>query len=90
MSIVTALLLVHSTDAAAQDYSLDQLLRIESLILSKDANGLLRYFRENPEVLAGNDSFAQEMRSLQFQLERELRTQFRGGPGRQRTASSQY
>lgn len=91
LSVVTALLLAHSaTDATAQDYSLDQLLRVEDLILNKDAAGLLLYFQNNPELLAGNSSFAQEMRTLRVELEIELRNQFRVSTDRRQVGVSQY
>ena len=90
LSVVTAMLLAHGTDASAQDYSLDQLLRVESLILNRDANGLLQYFQNNPELLAGGDSFSQEMRGLKVQLESELRNQFRARPGRAQRGASSY
>lgn len=61
IAIVTALILLSGRIAGAQ-YSLEQLQQIERYILSKDCDSLWVLLRTNPELMAGTDPLAQELR----------------------------
>lgn len=76
LAVVTALILVSGASANAQDYSLDELLAVERLILSKDVEALKSYLESNPALLLGDDAFARELRTLKQQLDDELLAEF--------------
>lgn len=63
LTIVTALILM-SGQAAWAEYSLEQLQEIERHILSKNSFALAEMLRENPDLMAGDDPLAQELRTF--------------------------
>ena len=63
-AVITALMLSGWSHEACAKYSLLQLQVIEQLILDKDCGALLRYLAENPELMAGEDVLARELRSF--------------------------
>lgn len=75
LAVVTALVLAAGR-TAAQEYSLEQVLEVERLILAKDVEALKLYLEGNPALLLGDDAFAAELRLLKRQIDEELVTQF--------------
>ena len=63
-AVITALMLSGWSHEACAKYNLRQLQVIEQLILDKDCGALLRYLAENPELMAGEDELARELRSF--------------------------
>lgn len=64
IALVTALLLLGGNSRALADYSLEQLRAIELLILSKNSAGLGDYLVAHPQMTAGSDALAVELRAF--------------------------
>lgn len=62
IAIITALMIVAGTPGARAEYSLAQLQDIERLIVSRDCASLWAYLQINPDILAGDDPLALELR----------------------------
>ena len=69
LTIITALILLQGQMARAE-YSLEQLQEIERYVMSKNSAALESLLRSNPELMAGNDPLAKELRSF---MENNLR-----------------
>ena len=63
-AVVTALILFGGTHAGREEFSLPQLRAIEQYIFSRDCGGLMDYLVVNPDIMAGTDPLAQELRSF--------------------------
>lgn len=63
IAIVTALILM-SGQAAFAEYSLAQLQEIERYILTKNNAALMLLLQSHPELMAGDDPLAQELRAF--------------------------
>lgn len=61
---ITALMFLVSTQGANAAFNLAQLQIIEQLILSRDCGALLTYLNNNPNIMAGSDPLARELRSF--------------------------
>ena len=72
LTIITALILLQGQVARAE-YSLEQLQEIERYVMSKNSAALETLLRSNPELMAGNDPLAKELRSF---MENNLRQPF--------------
>lgn len=63
IAIITALILMSGQGAFAE-YSLAQLQEIERYILTKNNSALLILLQANPDLMAGDDPLAQELRAF--------------------------
>jgi hypothetical protein len=72
MAIVTALLLMSGIARGQTGASLADLEEIDRLISSKNCNALWSYVRQRPELMAGNDALARELRVFVQSTERGM------------------
>jgi hypothetical protein len=63
LALVTALTCLAALRANAS-YSVEQLLEIEQLIVSRDCGGLRSYLDQYPSLLDGSDALSDELRSF--------------------------
>ncbi len=70
IAVVTALVLLGGTGSSRADYDLSQLQAIEGLISSRNCEGLWLYVKSNPEIIAGADPLANELRTFVAATER--------------------
>jgi hypothetical protein len=70
IAVVTALVLLGGTGSSRADYDLSQLQAIEGLISSRNCEGLWLYVKSNPEIIAGGDPLANELRTFVTATER--------------------
>ena len=70
IAVVTALVLLGGTGSSRADYDLSQLQAIEGLISSRNCEGLWLYVKSNPEITAGGDPLANELRPFLAATER--------------------
>lgn len=63
IAIVTALILM-SGQASFAEYSLAQLQEIERYVMTKNNDALMLLLQAHPELMAGEDPLAQELRSF--------------------------
>ncbi|MBT8408285.1 MAG: hypothetical protein KJN93_01510 [Alphaproteobacteria bacterium] len=64
LAVITALCLFGGQGHAQARYTVEQLLEIEQLIVSKDCTALRGYLAVNPEVMVGSDPLAIELRKF--------------------------
>lgn len=69
-AVVTALVLLGSTGSGRAEYSLTQLQAIESLISSRNCEGLWLFVKSNPTLMVGTDPLASELRTFVAATER--------------------
>jgi len=70
MAIITALMMMAGTTPARAAYDIGQLQQIEKYIVSKDCGALWQYLVANPEIMAGGDALARELRVFVTATER--------------------
>lgn len=70
IAVVTALVLLTTAVPVRAGYTLDQLQDIESLISSRNCEGLWLFVKSNPEIMQGNDPLANELRVFVAATER--------------------
>jgi hypothetical protein len=64
IALVTALSCLAAMRGAHASYSVEQLIEIERLIVSRDCGALRRYIDRNPTLLSGGDALSDELRSF--------------------------
>lgn len=64
VAILTALLMLGTGSRALAAYSLDQLKEIEKLVMSRDTAALGAYLDAHPDITAGSDPLATELRNF--------------------------
>lgn len=64
VAIITALTCLAGGSGAFAAYTMEQLVEIERLIVSKDCGGLRAYIDQYPSLLVGEDALADELRSF--------------------------
>jgi hypothetical protein len=64
VAIITALTCLAGARGVYAAYTVDQLVEIERLIVSKDCGGLRAYIDQYPALLVGEDALADELRSF--------------------------
>jgi hypothetical protein len=72
IAIVTALLMISGVARGQSGYSLADLEEIDRLISGKDCTSLWSYVRARPELMAGNDALARELRVFVQSTERGM------------------
>jgi hypothetical protein len=82
VAIITALTCLAGARGAYAAYTMDQLVEIERLIVSKDCGGLRNYIDDNPALLEGEDALADELRSFAAGIDTGLIAclSYRSGP----------
>lgn len=70
IAVVTVLVLTGASGPGRAEYTLPQLLAIESLISSRNCEGLWLYVKSNPGIMEGNDPLANELRVFVSATER--------------------
>ena len=64
IALVTALTCLAALRGAHASYSVDQLVEIERLIVSRDCGGLRGYLDRHPALLDGGDALSVELRNF--------------------------
>ncbi|WP_170409162.1 hypothetical protein [Ruegeria atlantica] len=64
IGIVTALLLLSTTQNARAEITLEHLLAIDQMLSTNDIQALYSYLDKNPELLTGEDELSLELRSF--------------------------
>ncbi|MEL6517751.1 MAG: hypothetical protein AAFR34_02730 [Pseudomonadota bacterium] len=64
VAVITALAFLTGNSAAHASFSLDDLLEIERLVMSKDCGALRVYLEVNPALMDGSDPLARELRNF--------------------------
>jgi hypothetical protein len=81
VAIITALTCLAGAKGVYAAYSMDQLVEIERLIVSKDCGGLRAYIGQYPSLLEGEDALADELRSFVSGIDTGLITCLAYRPG---------
>ena len=64
MGIVTALLLLATTQGARSEMTLEHLLAIDGFLSTNDTQSLYSYLQRNPDLLLGNDELSVELQNF--------------------------
>lgn len=64
IALVTALTCLAALRGAHASYSIEQLVEIERLIVSRNCGGLRSYLDRHPALLEGSDALSGELRSF--------------------------
>jgi hypothetical protein len=81
IAIITALTCLAGARGAYAAYTMDQLVEIERLIVSKDCGALRAYIDQYPALLQGGDALADELRSFASGIDTGLISCFAYRPG---------
>ncbi|MEM6761185.1 MAG: hypothetical protein AAF601_17070 [Pseudomonadota bacterium] len=64
IAVITALAFLSNTTAARAAFSIEELLEIERLVMSRDCGALRVYLSVNPSLTEGDDPLARELRNF--------------------------
>jgi len=64
IALITILVLAASGNPSLSQDEMAMLRRLEDLIASRDCDGLVRFLRRNPALMAGDDALARELQGF--------------------------